>query len=299
MKRLKQLSLLLVAMVTLFATGCTTINPGHAGIVVDQTGTTKGVLDKPVKTGWVTYNPITEDVIEYTAAIQTVQWTQSPSEGKPSDESFTFTNKKGMSINADFSISYSLDVAKIPYFYIRFLAKDEKDLENKFTYGYLHNVARNCINEKAGDYEIEQIMGDNAKWIKDSKECIQADVIKFGVAIDQFGLIGAPRPPATITTSINLKSQAEQLSLQKEMELKQVQADAAKAVAQAEGEAASQIARAKGESEANRIRSASITEFLLRNRALDNEHDRIWRWDGVTPTTVLSPGTGVWMARDK
>lgn len=74
------------------------------------------------------------------------------------------------------------------------------------------------------------------------------------------------------------------------MELQQVTADANKKVAEAEGDSKAQVARAEGEAKANQIRSSSITDKLLANRALDNEHDRIWKWDGQMPSTVLGSG---------
>ena len=76
------------------------------------------------------------------------------------------------------------------------------------------------------------------------------------------------------------------------MELQQVQADAAKQVAAAEGQAKAAIASATGEAEANRIRTASITPVILSNKALDNQHDAIWRWNGQMPATVVNSGDG-------
>jgi regulator of protease activity HflC (stomatin/prohibitin superfamily) len=131
-------------------------------------------------------------------------------------------------------------------------------------------------------------MGDNAQFLKDSKQCVNDQLNQYGVYVDQFGLIGAPRPPENVLASINQKIQAEQIALQKQLELQQVTADANKQVAAAEGQAKAQIAAANGEAEANRIRTASITPVILQNKALDNQHDAIWRWDGKMPDTVVN-----------
>ncbi len=53
--------------------------------------------------------------------------------------------------------------------------------------------------------------------------------------IDQFGFIGSPRPPQSVIDAINAKVQAQQIAVQKQNELVQSQADAAKLVAAAEG----------------------------------------------------------------
>jgi regulator of protease activity HflC (stomatin/prohibitin superfamily) len=93
-----------------------------------------------------------------------------------------------------------------------------------------------------------------------------------------------------VLDQINLKNQAQQIALQKQMELQQVQADANKQVAAAEGQAKAQIAAANGDAEANKIRAASITPTILRMRELENQRDMIARWNGVSPRTVVGSG---------
>lgn len=286
MTNTKASKLLLAMALSLSAalTGCSQkIGVGHVGIIISQVGTDKGVLNTPVRTGKVYYNPWTEDVIEYPTFVQTVVWTKDVNEGNPVDESVTFTNKESMAINADVSLSYSLVGDKVPAFYVKFHSDDLKT----FTAGFMRNVTRDCMNETAGKYEISQLIGDNAAFIEDSRSCIEKVLTPYGVHIDQFGIIGSPRPPQVVLEQINQKIQADQIALRKQMELTQVQADAAKQVAAAEGHAKAQIAEANGDAEANRIRAASITPSILQARALDNQHDMIWRWNGATPTTVL------------
>ena len=278
---------LIVVCCVLSWTGCTMVGPGHAGIVVNKAGSNKGVQEKAAQTGWLWYWPPTEDVVEYTVAIETAKWTADTNEGHPVDESITFTNKTSMAISVDVSVSYSLDFSKVSYFYTKFLAEDDKEKEAKFTHGFLRNIARDCFNEHGGKYEIEQIMGDNAQFVAETRKCIQDQVTPYGVVIEQFGLIGAPRPPQQIIQSINMKVQAQQLALQKQMELTQVQADAAKQVAAAEGQAKAQVAQAQGEAEANRLRNSAITDKIIEMRRLDNQHDWIYRWNGQAPQVVM------------
>lgn len=176
----------------------------------------------------------------------------------------------------------------VPAFYVKFLSKDIED----FTDGYLRNITRNCMNDAAGTYEIAQIMGDNSAFLKDAKACLEKQVQQYGIIVDTLGITGAPRPPQVVLDQINSKNQAQQLALQKQMELQQVQADAAKQVAAAEGSAKAQIAAAQGEAEANRIRTASITPVILQNKALDNQNYAISKWNGSMPATVVNSGGG-------
>jgi regulator of protease activity HflC (stomatin/prohibitin superfamily) len=241
----------LLSLSVVVLAGCTRIGPGHVGIVINQAGSNKGVLNTPVQTGWVFYNLFSESVIEYPTYVQTAVWTKSVTEGAPVDESVTFTNKDSMAINADINMSYSLLPDKVPAFYVKF----HLDKLEAFTNGFLRNVARDCLNENAGKYAIEQLMGDNAAFLKDSRACIDSQLEPYGVHTEQFGIIGAPRPPQVVLEQINQKNQAQQIALQKQMELQQVQAETS--MAAAEGQAKAQIAAANGDAEANRITSRS------------------------------------------
>jgi regulator of protease activity HflC (stomatin/prohibitin superfamily) len=103
------------------------------------------------------------------------------------------------------------------------------------------------------------------------------------VRIEQFGLIGAPRPPEGVIQSINQKVQAQQIAQQKQNEIVQAQAEAQKTVATAEGAARAQVARAEGEAKANQILAASISPALIQWRQLEIQQQAVTRWDGARP----------------
>ena len=166
--------------------GCTRVGPGYVGIKVSMAGTNRGVDAYPATTGWVFYNRMTESVFEYPTFVQTAKWTRDPNEGHPVNEEITFTNKDSMLISADISLSYTLRAERVPAFYVKFRSDDL----DKFTHGYLRNVARDMFNETAGKYSIEQIMGDNGPFLSEVRQKLQAQVEAIGVVIEQFGLIG-------------------------------------------------------------------------------------------------------------
>lgn len=280
---LKKILLLSIILMAAALTGCTRIGPGHAGILINSAGSDKGVSQQTATTGWFFYNPFSETVIEYQTAQRQEKWTHDSNEGKPGNTEVSFTNKDSMVIFADVAIAFSLDPAKVPAFYVKFLAKDEDDLDAKFTNGFLRNSVRNCLNDNAGQYDIKQIMGDNAEFLKKTQDCIQTSVTEWGVHIDQFGLIGAPRPPQAVTDSINAKAQAEQIATQKQIELTQVQADAAKRVAEAEGDAKATILRADAQAQANQKLAASLSDNLIR-------YEAIKKWNGQRPQVEGNSG---------
>ena len=68
--------------------GCSTttrVDAGHVGIAVKLAGSDRGVQDMPVVTGWVVYNPITEQIIIFPISVQNVIWSASPHEGRAVD----------------------------------------------------------------------------------------------------------------------------------------------------------------------------------------------------------------------
>ena len=215
---------LLVAVFLIMAVGCncvTRIGPGYVGIKVSMAGSNRGVEDIPATTGWVFYNPLITKVYSYPTFVQTAKWTKDPHEGRPINEEITFTNRDSMLIAADISLSYSLRSDKVPHFYVKF----RNDNLDDFTHGFLRNVARDMFNETAGKYSVEQIMGDNGPFLAEVRDRLQKQVEAIGVVIEQFGFIGAPRPPEGIIHAINAKVQAQQIALQKQTEITQAEAD--------------------------------------------------------------------------
>lgn len=274
--------LALILSVALFSGACTRVGPGHVGIKVSLAGSNRGVNDLPLQTGWVFYMPGASQVFEYPTFVQTAKWTKSLDEGKPVNEEITFTNADGMQFGADISLAYHLVETKVPHFYVKFRSDD---LDN-FTHGFLRNLARDKFDKLGGKYSISQIMGDNAEFLKDVRDSLQAELTPVGVELDQFGFIGAPRPPQAIQQAINDKAQAAQLAQQKQNELQQAQADAAKAVATTEGYAKSVTIRAEAESRANKIVSESLTPQLVEKMWID-------KWDGVVSTVTTGGNGGV------
>ena len=268
-------------MAAIFAAGCATrIGPGNVGIKVDLAGSQRGVEDLPIRTGWVFYNPAGSKVVEYPTFVQTAKWTHDLNEGRPVNEELSFNTLQGLTVYGDISLSYHLDPAKVPAFYVKFRSDDI----DQFTHGFLRNVARDSMNRVAANYTVEEIMGEKKPEMEQrSREELQSEVKDIGVVIEQFGFIGSPRPPESVVAAINAAQQAKYIAQQKQNELLQSQADAAKQVAAAEGQAKSQIAIAQGEAESNRLRAASISPQIIEWQKLAVTDRWIERWNGSMP----------------
>jgi regulator of protease activity HflC (stomatin/prohibitin superfamily) len=271
---------LLLLMIVLVLSACTTIEPGHVGIRVYAYGANKGVDDYPSVTGRVWYNPWNTDIIQYPVFVQNVSWTKDPGEGHPINEEISFNTGDQMVVYADISLAYQLEQTKAPAFYVKFRADDIE----KWTHGFLRNITRQKFDEVAGRYKIEQIMGDNAPFLKEVREIVQKELDPYGVHLEQMGFNGSPRPPQAVIDAINGKVKATQDAIRVENEIRQTEAQAKKDIAKAEGEAKAAIARAEGEAKANQIVNSSISVNLLEWRRLEISSNATQKWNGQLPT---------------
>ncbi len=296
-------ALFVALMLVLSVVRATRIGAGYVGVEVNLAGSQRGAQDIPVRTGWVFYSPLKTQVIAFPTFVQTVKWTSDINEGHPINEELVFNSKEGQEVRADVSLSYAIDPVKVPEFYVKYRTDDL----DRFTHGILKDIVRNSLNEVASTYTLEDIYGENkARFLRESRQRIQAQLAPVGVEIEQFGFIGKPRFTAAIEQAITQKTQAITEAERARNQLAVTQAEMAKAVAEAEGEAKSQIARAqgqaaslietaRGEAEANRLRQTSITPQLLEWKRLENQRALVERWNGELPKTVLGTKNGLLM----
>lgn len=295
MKKIYLLALLIAAPNNLSGCSCEKIDAGNVGIEIKLAGITTGVQDIPLVSGWVWYNPFVTDILEYPTFVQTAKW-----EG---DEAMSFNDKDGLAIGCDVSFSYNLVASKVPNFYTTFRSDD---LE-RFTHGYLRNLARDAFNEVGSTRAVEDIYGAGKEdFIKEVTARVNAHVEPLGVRISQLGVIGGMRLPESVVNQINGKLAATQEAGKVENELRRTRAEVAKQVAQAEGDAKSalaaaegkakaRLALAEGEAKANEILAKSLSPELLKWRQTELTAAAIARWDGRRPAYEGLTGQGLLM----
>lgn len=265
----KIITVFLVFFALSATSGCTRVGPGHVGIKINMSGDNRGVDELPLETGWVFYNFLTQSVFEYPTYVQTAVWTKNENEGSPMNEEVSFNSKEGLIITGDISLSYSLQAKKVPHFYVKFRSDDL----NVFTHGFLRNIARDVFNEVSGKYGVEEIYGPKKdEFLAEVRKKIGDAISDVGIVLEQFGFIGAPRPPESVVNAINAKITATQQAIQKENEIRTAKADAQKT-----------IEIAKGQAEANRILAQSISQQLIEWRKLEINQKALEKWNGSVP----------------
>jgi regulator of protease activity HflC (stomatin/prohibitin superfamily) len=275
-------------LVGLLYAGCATttrVDAGHVGIRVKLAGSDRGVQDMPVVTGWVVFNPLTEQIVLFPTSVQNVVWMQSAHEGRPFDESMTFSSSEGVNVNADIGLSFHIDGALAPRLYGRFRLNDLDKLSD----GYMRNTVREAFNDVGSKMPVQEIygVGKSGMLAEVTQKC--RDVFgKDGIVIDQLTVNGALRLPQNVVDAINRAMEATQKALESKNRVAQVEAEATQAVTQAhggaeaarekaQGEADALLIRARAEAQANEIIRLSTTPAVLQYRALEH-------WDGRLPT---------------
>jgi regulator of protease activity HflC (stomatin/prohibitin superfamily) len=266
----------LVLMLQTFVVTWKIIPPGYTGVRVNRL-VGRGITHEDTVTGFVVYNPVQTQLIVYPTFVQRVVWTRDPHEGNPQNEELTFNTKDSVPVNLDVAVSYSLDAQQVPSFYTKFRA----DRIETFTHGYLRDTARNVVVSVGSEYNFDDINGTKKEeFLERIAREMNNRVAPFGVGIQQFGLIGALRPPQALLDAVSAKTRAIQDSIRTENEVRTAQAEAKKRVAIAEGEAA-----------ANRALLLSLDPKLFEWERLKLEHEAIQKWKGVSPT-VMSGASG-------
>ena len=260
-----------------FITGCgvKTIEPGHVGIKINRTGTSRGVSKEDLVSGWVFYMPFVTKIIEYPVFNQRVVWSASMTEGHPVNEEISFQTRDNVPVTMDVAVNYTLQEAKVPEFYTKFRA----DKIEYFTHGYMRDQVRNAASQIASEYLFDDLNGmKKEEFLHRLNDQLSKAVDPYGVITgnNSLSLIGAFRVPENLKNAIGARVQAIQEAIKAENELRVYKANAAKTVAQAEGDAA-----------AMRAKSASITPQFLELKRLEIQEQQIEKWNGAYPTTML------------
>jgi regulator of protease activity HflC (stomatin/prohibitin superfamily) len=284
----KRLVVFVGVVAFLLIAGCsvtTRIDAGHVGIRVKLAGSDRGVQDMPVVQGWTVFNPISEQIVVFPTRVQNVVWSASPHEGRPVDESITFSSAEGVNVTADIGLSFHIEPKLAPALYARFRENDLVVLAD----GYVHNAVREAFNEVASRMPVQDVYGaGKSKMVSEVTEKCRSVLGKDGFVIDQLTINGALRLPQNVADAINRAMEATQNAIQSENRVRQVKAEAEQTITkatgaaeaarqQAQGEGDALLIKARAEAKANEIIRLSMSPSVLQYRALEH-------WDGKLPT---------------
>lgn len=262
---------------TIVGVGCgfERIESGYVGVKVYQLGSDKGDIEVlGVGRHWEGWN---EEIHKFPVYKQNYTWTQKPDdEGEAGDESMIFQTMEGMEVGADVGISYTLDGSKIETIF-----KTYRRGVDEITDTFLRNHVRDAMNTIGSKHTVESVYGNGKSEFMDAvQKAVRDQVGSQGINIEKIYLIGSFRLPEKVLAALNAKMEATQRAGQRENEVAEATAESNKKIAHARGEAESRLTVAKAEAEANKIIAQSLSAELV-------QYERIKRWNGVMPTTML------------
>ena len=251
--------------------GCDKVPPGYVGIRVNTLGLDRGIEQHALPVGWY-WLGFWQSLYTYPIYAQNHVWDRERSRSSPDDESLTFQDIDGTICNADVGIQYTLIEDKVPVLFITY----RKQIE-EITHVVLHNLVRDKLIKNASTMHVSDIYGaGKAKLLNTVEKEMHDEMISVGIKVDRLYWTSDIRIPDAIRESLNAKIRANQIAEQKQNELVQVKADAAKVIAEAEGKKQAAIKEAEGIAIANKMVNESLTANLI-------TYEQVKRWNGVSP----------------
>lgn len=275
--RFKWLFVLLALPFVFSSCGYERVDAGNVGIKVDLYGSDRGVQDVVEVTGAVWYNSVTTEVYEFPIYVQNTVFTQDATEGSPGNDEFRVTTQDGLVCSFDVSFNYRIEQESV----VPIFKKYRKPL-SELNSTIIRNYLRQGFNKAAARYTAEDLYQKREQFQGDAEKIIKEILEPEGFKVEQIVILNELRLPNSVMQNIEAKVNAKQLSLKKQEELAQAQADAAKRVADAEGQAQSLKIKAEAEAYANKVRQQSLTPLLIQQQFIE-------KWNGQLPVYGAAP----------
>lgn len=257
------------------------IDPGHAGLLVNNYGDSAGVTKAKVFLGGrVSYNPWTQELFEFPTFNQTLSF----EEKNGNQVSFS---AGGSQVKVNVGFTYRFKPEALPEYFADYRVNAET-----FTNGTFYNGVRDCLNRNAVGKDTVQLVANASAMTAPLQECLEK---KFGefLIIDSVSILDNPVTTEAIQASIDKAVQARQDAITAQSNAAKATAEGLATKAKAEAESTVQLINAKAEAEANRIVQESLTPELLQFRLAEMRHEErmaeLDKWKGEYGTTIQTP----------
>lgn len=242
---------------------------GYEGVVYSMNG---GVQEETLTQGWKIVSP-TKKVKLFTVGNEQLILTKDKREGSTEDESFNVSTADNASISISFQMSYRFIPSEVVNTYKRFKGMDGEKIVND----RVRTVLKSKISEVTTNYSMMDIYsGDRSAINAEITECLNKSFNKdYGIEVINASIIDV-HPDERLQTTIEDRVTALQKKQQAEAEQEtaKVEAETKKIKAQADADAL--IIAAQAEADTYRIKSAEITDNLLKKWELDARKEHGW-----------------------
>lgn len=255
--------LLVVALIQPFA--IERIDAGHKGIIVNLSGSERGVQNYQYKTGWVMYNTWFKQVLEFPTFQQHIEY----------DDQVVIT-KGGFSATIKPSFNYSLKDNNIGDMFVN-LRLGIKEIEQ----GWLKTAIIGAVNDVANTWEVDSIFSHREQFENNIKtECNKRLAKWFDVSQLRTNIT----PPEALQDAIIAKTKSIQQAQASEQQALAAIADGKRKIAVARADSAETIINAKAAALAVKLKQQELTPLYV-------EYVKWNSWDGKLPSTMAG-GSG-------
>lgn len=261
------LVLFVIALLGILAfKGCSRIDAGNVGLKVHMVGGDRGVSKTEYVTGWVFYSRFTEKVFEFPVFQQHKEY-----------EPFTVPSKGGTMFTVHPSFNYSIEAGHVADMFTTYRVGLEQ-LED----GYLKNAVTIAIREVTNNFTVDSMLNNLS--IYDG-----AVLKKLNEKLEPFFLVSQfttkLEPDEALKDIISKKAKTLQEAIQLENEQRKIKVQAENDIIGVKRDSAVAVIRAKGEAAAIHERQLALTPEYI-------EYQRVLKWDGKYPSTMLGSGSG-------
>jgi len=242
------------------------VDAGSVGIVFRLSGNERGISKYELKGGWVVYNSWFSKLYEYQIFQQHVDYPEQP-----------VITKGGFPTIIKPSFNYSLIPGTVGDMFsnLRLPLKEVEQL-------WLKTAITSSINDVSNSWTVDSIFNHRELF----EMSIIAETIKrtgkwFTISQLRTNIM----PPDALKESIVQKTKAIQDVMVAESQTKVAAAEALRKIATARGDSAQAVIAASGRAEAIKKEQMQLTPLYI-------EYLKVKTWNGVNPTTVLSPNSG-------
>ncbi len=244
------------------------IDAGHKGIIVNLSGSERGVATYQYKTGWVVYNSWFKQVLEFPTYQQHIEY----------DDQVVIT-KGGFSATIKPSFNYSLKDDAIGDMFQN-LRLGVKEIEQ----GWLKNAIIGAVNDISNTWEVDSIFSH--------RQAFEASiVVECNNRLSKWFNVSQLRtnitPPEALQDAIIAKTKSIQQAEASEQQALAAIADGKRKIAVARADSAETIINAKAAALAMKLKQQELTPLYV-------DYVKANSWDGKLPSTMAG-GAGTFL----
>ena len=242
---------------------------GYEGVVYSMAG---GANGETLTQGWHVIAP-TKRTSLFTIGNEQLVLTKDNREGSREDDSFRVSTSDDATIAISFQMSYRFKPDTLVDTFKKFKGMDGITIvENR-----VKPVMKSKISEVTTDYSLMDIYSGNRSEINHKlTDYLNNEFTKsYGMEVLDASIIDV-HPDKQLTETINNRVEALQRKQQAQAEQETAKVEAGTALIKAQNEADITVAKAKAEAEANKIKSDSITDKLIKMKEAEARLKHGW-----------------------